>query len=239
MNSSFGTTVARHRRPHFRHCLASGPLADQLCTSRFGEREISTTIYWGLLKQPDNQKPATRWAIARAEFWAGRGARSVADPRLGQDLLRSGGDAFNLLGENCDVPPSEARLADGPRGHAIERAYHYPNWSLRKIYELLSRSLRAGCSNQLAGLCTRSRARKKVKKVMNVVFLLICSLSVVFFGVFLVECSRPVRKSKKAPVVRKSTEAAVGDSTLGRRFFVHLEQQMAEFLSHHGQTSHP
>src|SRR5271157_1406517 len=56
MNSSFGTTVARHRRPHFRHCLASGPLADQLCTSRFGEREISTTIYWGLLKQPDNQK---------------------------------------------------------------------------------------------------------------------------------------------------------------------------------------
>src|SRR5271157_3648115 len=56
MNSSFGTTVARHRRPHFRHCLASGPLADQLCTSRFGEREISTPIYWGLLKQPDNQK---------------------------------------------------------------------------------------------------------------------------------------------------------------------------------------
>src|SRR5271157_3977236 len=59
MNSSFGTTVARHRRPHFRHCLASGPLADQLCTSRFGEREISTTIYRGLLKQPDNQKLAT------------------------------------------------------------------------------------------------------------------------------------------------------------------------------------
>src|SRR5271157_2784336 len=59
MNSSFGTTVARHRRPHFRHCLASGPLADQLCTSRFGEREISTTIYRGLLKQPDNQKSTT------------------------------------------------------------------------------------------------------------------------------------------------------------------------------------
>src|SRR5271157_3586701 len=56
MNSSFGTTVARHRRPHFGHCLASGPLADQLCTSKFGEREILTAIYWGLLKQPDNQK---------------------------------------------------------------------------------------------------------------------------------------------------------------------------------------
>src|SRR5271157_328795 len=59
MNSSFGTTVARHRRPHFGHCLASGPLADQLCTSKFGEREILTAIYWGLLKQPDNQKAAS------------------------------------------------------------------------------------------------------------------------------------------------------------------------------------
>ena len=72
---------------------------------------------------------------------------------------------------------------------------------------------------------------------MNVVFLLICSMSLVFFGIFLVECSRPVRKSRKAPVVRKSTEAAVGDSTIGRRFFVHIEQQMAEF-PHHGQTRH-
>ena len=58
MNSSFGTTVERHQRPHFRPCLASGPLADQLCTSRIGEREILTAIYWGLLKQPDNQKRA-------------------------------------------------------------------------------------------------------------------------------------------------------------------------------------
>src|SRR5271157_1483054 len=63
MNSSFGTTVARHRRPHFRHCLASGPLADQLGTSRFGEREISTTIYWGLLKQPDNQNPTNHYPL--------------------------------------------------------------------------------------------------------------------------------------------------------------------------------
>jgi hypothetical protein len=59
MNSSFGTTVERHRQPHFRHCLASGPLPDQLCTSKFGEREILTAIYWGLLKQPDNQKQAS------------------------------------------------------------------------------------------------------------------------------------------------------------------------------------
>src|SRR5271167_2752097 len=72
---------------------------------------------------------------------------------------------------------------------------------------------------------------------MNVVFLVVCALSIVFFGVFLVECSRPVRKSKKAPAVRKSTQAAVVDSATGRRFFAHLEQQMAEFLSHHGRTT--
>ena len=72
---------------------------------------------------------------------------------------------------------------------------------------------------------------------MNVVFLVVCSLSVVFFGVFLVECSRPVRKSRKTPVVRKSTGVAVADSTIGRRFFVHLEQQMAEFLSAHHRSA--
>src|SRR5271157_2845142 len=76
MNSSFGTTVARHRRPHFRHCLASGPLADQLCTSRFGEREISTTIYWGLLKQPDNQKLA-RACCYSAQLPSGDYCRSL------------------------------------------------------------------------------------------------------------------------------------------------------------------
>jgi len=72
---------------------------------------------------------------------------------------------------------------------------------------------------------------------MNTLFLVICSLSLVFFAVFLLECSRPVRKSKKAPIVRKSPEAAVVDSAMGRRFFVHLEQRMAEFLSHHGRTT--
>lgn len=54
---------------------------------------------------------------------------------------------------------------------------------------------------------------------------------------FLVECSRPLRRSKKASVVRKSTEASVIDSATGRPFLVHLEQQMAEFLSHHSRTT--
>ena len=81
----------------------------------------------------------------------------------------------------------------------------------------------------------RSRVRKNV---MNVVFLVVCALSLAFFAIFLVECSRSLRKSKKAPIVRKSREATVVDSAIARRFFVHLEQQMAEFLSHYGQTSY-
>jgi Putative beta-barrel porin-2, OmpL-like. bbp2 len=68
---------------------------------------------------------------------------------------------------------------------------------------------------------------------MSTLFLIICGVAVVFYAVFLFECSRPVRKSRKAPVIRKSTEAAVIDWATGRRFLVHLEQQMAEFLSTH------
>jgi hypothetical protein len=72
---------------------------------------------------------------------------------------------------------------------------------------------------------------------MNVIFLVICTLSILFFVVFLVECSRPLRKSKKAPVVRKSAEGSVIDSAMGPWSFVHFEQQMAEFLSHHHRTT--
>jgi len=66
---------------------------------------------------------------------------------------------------------------------------------------------------------------------MSTLFLIICGVAVVFYAVFLFECSQPVRKSRKAPVVRKLAAAAVIDSAMGRRFLVHLEQQMAEFLS--------
>jgi hypothetical protein len=65
---------------------------------------------------------------------------------------------------------------------------------------------------------------------MSTLFLIVCGVAVVFYAVFLFECSRSVRQSRKAPVVRKSTEAVVIDSAT-RRFLVHLEQQMAEFLS--------
>ena len=65
MNSSFGTTVARRRRPHFRHSWVSEPAAHQLCTSRSGECGISTPTYWGLLKQPDNQKATRRFSHSK------------------------------------------------------------------------------------------------------------------------------------------------------------------------------
>lgn len=68
---------------------------------------------------------------------------------------------------------------------------------------------------------------------MNVLFFIICALSLVFFAVFLFECAKPSRKTKRAPVVRKSPEVQVADSVVGRRFLVHIEEQMAEFLSQH------
>src|ERR1039458_3640884 len=68
------------------------------------------------------------------------------------------------------------------------------------------------------------------------VFLLICIVSLLFFVVFLVQCSRPRRASRKAPVVRKVAIANAVDSAAGRRTLIHLEQQMAEFLSSHGRS---
>jgi Putative beta-barrel porin-2, OmpL-like. bbp2 len=69
--------------------------------------------------------------------------------------------------------------------------------------------------------------------IMNALFFVICGLSVVFFAVFLVECSRPQRRPGKAPRVRRANGSDIVDLTTGRRFFVHLEQQMAEFLAAH------
>src|SRR4029077_12474494 len=60
MNSSFGTIAARRRLLHFRPFLVSEPAANQPSTSRSEEPEISNTTSWAKLKQPDNQKPATR-----------------------------------------------------------------------------------------------------------------------------------------------------------------------------------
>jgi putative OmpL-like beta-barrel porin-2 len=72
---------------------------------------------------------------------------------------------------------------------------------------------------------------------MSSVFYILCGLSVIFFAVFLFECSRQPRRSRKPPVVRKSNAAEVIDSAMGRRFLVHLEKQMAEFLSAHHRSA--
>ena len=70
---------------------------------------------------------------------------------------------------------------------------------------------------------------------MSVLFLFICAASLLFFVVFLVQCSRSQRASRKEPAVRKLGATGAVDSAVGRRWLIHLEQQMAEFLSTHGR----
>ncbi|MGA9647384.1 MAG: hypothetical protein WBQ76_15810, partial [Candidatus Korobacteraceae bacterium] len=68
------------------------------------------------------------------------------------------------------------------------------------------------------------------------VFLLICVASVLFFVGFLVKCTRSHRTSRRAPVIRKISTTEALDSAAGRRTLIHLEQQMAEFLSSQGRS---
>ena len=72
---------------------------------------------------------------------------------------------------------------------------------------------------------------------MNALFLAVVIMSVMFFVVFLFECSKPMHKSRRTPVVRKASRPVVADPIMGRRFLVHLEEQMAEFLSAHHRTT--
>jgi hypothetical protein len=103
---------------------------------------------------------------------------------------------------------------------------------LRKTYELFSRDLYPECSNEVAE-STRTGARGGA--FMTAFFLLICGISLVFFAIFLVECSLSMKKSHsrshKILAVRKLSQDQVVDSACGRRVFIHLEQQMAQFLS--------
>lgn len=71
---------------------------------------------------------------------------------------------------------------------------------------------------------------------MNVLFFAIGSMSIAFFVIFLIGCSRPIRKSRKPRVLRKPGQVGTLDAAVGRRMFTHLEQQMAEFLSLHSRT---
>ena len=75
---------------------------------------------------------------------------------------------------------------------------------------------------------------------MTTFFLLVCGISIVFFTIFLVGCSLSVKKSshrnRKIVSVRKLPQSRVVDSACGRRVFIHLEEQMAQFLSEHSGT---
>ena len=72
---------------------------------------------------------------------------------------------------------------------------------------------------------------------MTTFFLITCAVSVIFFAIFLYECSLPRKKSTRVPVVRRAPESQAVDCPVGRRFFVHLEKQMADFVALHGRTA--
>ncbi len=73
---------------------------------------------------------------------------------------------------------------------------------------------------------------------MNTFFMVICAASILFFTVFLIACITDSRRRlSKHPVVQKLNTTEAVDSLAGRRWLIHLEQQMAEFLSTHARKS--
>ena len=72
---------------------------------------------------------------------------------------------------------------------------------------------------------------------MTTFFLITCAVSVIFFAIFLYEYSLPRKKSTRVPVVRRAPESQAVDCPVGRRFFVHLEKEMADFVALHGRTA--
>jgi len=67
---------------------------------------------------------------------------------------------------------------------------------------------------------------------MSTLFLIVCGTAVVFYTVFLIECSQPRRPSRRAPAVHELDASEAVNFAAGRRFLVHLEKQMAEFVPH-------
>ncbi len=71
---------------------------------------------------------------------------------------------------------------------------------------------------------------------MNSLFLVICGMSLAFFGIFFVACHRDASRKtpRRSRVVKVSPEIGAIDPLVGQHNLTQLERQMAEFL-----TSHP
>ena len=76
---------------------------------------------------------------------------------------------------------------------------------------------------------------------MNILFLLVCGMSLVFFGIFFVACQRDAsRKNPRASsAVKISPEIDAVGSNAGRQSLVDLEKQMADFLGSHQRAASP
>lgn len=73
---------------------------------------------------------------------------------------------------------------------------------------------------------------------MSLLFFSVIGLGVAFFVTFFIGCHFDARK--KAPgrfVTKLSPCDDTVDSPVGRRYFIHLETQMAEFVSTQGKTA--
>jgi Putative beta-barrel porin-2, OmpL-like. bbp2 len=78
--------------------------------------------------------------------------------------------------------------------------------------------------------------------IMTTLFLIVCTVSVIFFVMFLLKCffTAPTLQTTKREAVapaHKLIGARAVDSECGRRLFVHLEEEMADFLTAHGRTA--
>jgi len=72
---------------------------------------------------------------------------------------------------------------------------------------------------------------------MTTFFLMVCSVSVIFFLVFFWQCGKPMRSAKTLGNAFRPTELISADLTAGRRTLAHLETQMAEFLGNHQRSA--
>jgi hypothetical protein len=76
---------------------------------------------------------------------------------------------------------------------------------------------------------------------MDILFLLVCCMSLVFFGIFFVACHRDAsrKKPRTSSVVKVSPEIDAVGSNAGRQSLVDLEKQMADFLGSHQRADSP